>query len=168
MKPQDKTSATRLQAQQLRREVLELRLGGATITVICERLGIGRATAMRHLTKAMAEAQEQMAAPAGELRAIELQRLERMWTPVYTRAIRGDLDHVDRALKISERRAKITGIDAPTKVESSGPGGGPIQHEAKGLDLSILTDREFRIVDAIFTRAERRAAQRGVVTPPAG
>lgn len=167
MKPQDKTSATRLEALQRRREILELRLGGASITAICERMGIGRATAMRHLTKAMAELQDQVEPGAAQLKTMELARLDRMWTPVYTRAVKGDLPYVDRALRIQERRAKITGIDAPTKVESTGADGGPIQHQNTGLDMSILTDREFRIVDAIFTRAHRRLAGRGAVETPA-
>lgn len=32
---------------------------------------------------------------------------------------------IDRRLRVHERRAKLLGLDAATKIESSGPGGGP-------------------------------------------
>lgn len=38
-----------------------------------------------------------------------------------------DRSAVDVALRLLERRAKLNGLDMPVQVETSGPGGGPIQ-----------------------------------------
>jgi len=39
----------------------------------------------------------------------------------------GNAAFLDLALKIAERKAKLLGLDAPTRIETSGPGGGPLQ-----------------------------------------
>jgi hypothetical protein len=48
------------------------------------------------------------------------------------------------------------------RVEASGPGGGPIQHEHHGqVDIKLLTDDELRSLDETYDRALARASQNG-------
>lgn len=43
-----------------------------------------------------------------------------------------------------DRRIKLIGLDAPSKLEHSGPKGGPIQTQEKPPDLNNLSDDEIR------------------------
>jgi hypothetical protein len=130
-KPQDKTSDTRLKAQATRRQVVELRMSGATITQICERLGIGRATAQRHIEKAMADVQADIAGPAEQVKRMHYARLERLLLGAWGNAAKGDNQSIDRIIKILERQAKLLGLDAPTKLAHGGdPDAPPIKTES--------------------------------------
>jgi hypothetical protein len=48
--------------------------------------------------------------------------LKAMWS----KAMKGDVARVDRCLRIMERRAKLLGLDAPSKQEHTGKDGGAI------------------------------------------
>lgn len=125
-----KTSATRLSAQATRRQVIELRMAGATISQICERLGIGRATAHRHIEKAMADVQAEMEGPAIAVKRMQYARLERLLQGAWGNAAKGDYAAIDRIIKILERQAKLLGLDAPTKLAHGGdPDAPPIKTE---------------------------------------
>jgi hypothetical protein len=60
--------------------------------------------------------------PADELRKMELERLDRLLLAVWGQAAKGNQGGIDRALKIMERRAKLLGLDAPTKVQQENVG----------------------------------------------
>lgn len=45
-----------------------------------------------------------------------------MLTKAYPLAAKGDLQAIDRVLKIGERRAKLLGLDAPTRTALQGGG----------------------------------------------
>lgn len=67
----------------------------------------------------------------------------------------GDPRFLDVVLKCVQQRAKLLGLDAPTKMEHSGPDGGPIETAGK-VKLSELTDEQLRAYEA-FTSAVRGA-----------
>lgn len=52
-----------------------------------------------------------------ELRKLEQQRLDRLIFAVWAKALRGDTQAVLSVLRIMERRAKLLGLDAPTKID---------------------------------------------------
>lgn len=55
---------------------------------------------------------------AEQVRAMELERLDRMLTPALRKLVRmADPDAIASTLKIMDRRAKYLGLDAPKKVE---------------------------------------------------
>jgi hypothetical protein len=56
-----------------------------------------------------------------QVRKIELARLDEMLVKVYENAVKGDLLSVDRLLAIHDPRAKMTGINAPEKIQEVGP-----------------------------------------------
>lgn len=126
-----KTSADRLQAAQRRRQCVELRLAGATFDVIAERTGLSKSTVHKHITKALADITAETRGPAESVKAMELARLDRLLVGVWGNAAKGDVLHVDRVLKIMERRAKLLGLDAPTKLAHGGdPDAPPIKTES--------------------------------------
>lgn len=57
-------------------------------------------------------------------------RLDGWLLRIADRIASGDLDALDRALKIEKRRADLLGMDAARRIQLTGPDGGPIQFEA--------------------------------------
>lgn len=96
-----------------------LRRDGATYQEIADRLGFSDRSAARHaVERALAAAVRE---PAAELRELELMRLDRLYL-VASELLDGDdrdvrLKAVDRLVRISERRSRLLGLDAPTKIE---------------------------------------------------
>ncbi len=96
-----------------------LRRDGATYQEIADRLGFADRSAARHaVERALAAAVRE---PAAELRELELMRLDRLYL-VASELLDGDdldvrLKAVDRLVRISERRSRLLGLDAPTKIE---------------------------------------------------
>lgn len=132
-----KTSPRRIATAQRRAQAVKLRLAGMRYDDIATQLGYNsRGAAAQDVQRALAA---EIAEPAEELRAIEVQRLDMLWNTamkVLTRLhvsisngkvvhldgapVRDDgpvLQSIDRLLKIQERRARLLGLDAPKQVE---------------------------------------------------
>ena len=115
----------RVQAHTRHLQALELRKAGVTYQAIADQLGYANA---RGAHKAVASAlKATLREPAEELRTMELERLDAMLLPLWRRVQQGDERAVDRALKIMERRARLLGLDAPSKTEQSGSDGEPLK-----------------------------------------
>lgn len=119
-------------------DACRLRSNGATYQEIADQLGYpDRQAARTAVTRALREI---VAEPAAELRTLELARLDRMWNVAWRiledqhvtvsqgRVVHTDdgqpvadvgpvLAAIDRLLKIQERRARLLGLDAPTRVQ---------------------------------------------------
>jgi len=114
-----------VKAYERQQEALSLRLVGLSYDAIAERLEFAnRSGAFRAVQAALKKTLQE---PADELRTLELERLDSMLLPMMAQAKKGNQGAVDRVLRIMERRAKLLGLDAPTKQEITGAGGGP-QH----------------------------------------
>lgn len=61
-----------------------------------------------------------------ELRQLEGMRLDALQAAVWPAAMAGDVQAVRAVVTISERRARLFGLDAPTRNELSGADGGPL------------------------------------------
>jgi hypothetical protein len=133
-----KTSPRRIATAQRRADALQMRKDGKFFHEIAAELKYCSASAaaqdvQRALLLVVTE-------PAAEVRALELMRLDELWvkaaevlnrqhvTVSNGRIVRTEtgepllddapvLAAIDRLLKIQERRAKLLGLDAPTKVE---------------------------------------------------
>jgi hypothetical protein len=75
------------------------------------------------------------------------------------------LEIMDRIMKCMERRARLLGLDAPTRQQLSGPDGGPVRLEAQvsnddRIDIkAILVDPEaLDLVDRLLEISERSRA----------
>jgi hypothetical protein len=56
--------------------------------------------------------------PADEVRKQELDRIDRLQVAVWNRALKGDDKAINTVLRLMERRARLVGIDAPTKIQA--------------------------------------------------
>jgi hypothetical protein len=113
--PESKTSEKRLSEAARQTQALELRKAGVGFEVIAQRLGYRSASGAYYAVMAALKRTQQE--PADEVRVLALQRLDRLLFAVWQKALSGDLECIDRALKIEARRAKLLGLDAPEKVD---------------------------------------------------
>jgi len=112
-----KTTATERKAQALSR-----RIGGFTFQQIADEMHITRQSAHALVKSALAELNEKIAESATELRRLELERLDTMRRAVWGEVLKGDLQSIDRALKISARLSALAGLDAPVKTDMTSGG----------------------------------------------
>lgn len=82
-------------------QVLTLRRGGASFDVIADRLGLTIDNAKALFNAAIGSHDPEFQ------RALEADRLDRLHMAVWPAAARGELDAVDRVLRISERRERV-------------------------------------------------------------
>jgi hypothetical protein len=121
-----KTTGTTLTAAQRRQAVLDLRIQGDTFSEIGRKLGITKQSAFGHVCRALDELAKGSKDRTAELRALEGERLDALAHVLWPRATHSqnpDLVAVDRMLRIMDRRAKLFGLDMPTKVAPTTPDG---------------------------------------------
>lgn len=116
-----KTSPETAAAKVKAAKALELRMEGKTFAAIAEEAGYNSPQAAfdavrRSLAAITAE-------PAQELVRLELERLDVLWGIQYLNAQAGDVQAMAACMKIMERRAKLLGLDAPTKIAETDPDG---------------------------------------------
>lgn len=118
---ESRLSARRLQAIALAVQALELRKTGETFDAIAARLGYKtRQAAYTAVDRALKRVLQE---PTDEVRKIEAERLDALLLAMWTPAQQGDQGAIDRVLRIMERRARLLGIDAPTKIAPTNPEG---------------------------------------------
>lgn len=163
-----KSSPARVNVALRRAKLLEMRADGEKITVIRDTLGYrSNAAVYQDIGRALAE---YVGEPAAEVRAMEVMRLDELWREaikvmrtehlkvshgkvIYLTDDKGAdypladdapvLQSIDRLLKIQERRAKLLGLDAPTKV---------------AVITDAALDEEYAREQAAIAELERQAA----------
>ena len=110
------TEARRITAAERRAQALDLRLAGYSFEAIGQQLGISKQAAYKHVSTALETLHTQTDNSAEQLRALELERLDALLKGCWTAASAGDPESTRVALKVLERRAKLLGLDAPTKT----------------------------------------------------
>lgn len=128
-----KTSAAKARMLKHQEQALLLRRSGLSFSAIGQRLGLSKSRAHALVQMGLEDAREQVAAHSDQLRTEEVSRLDGMLSKIYAKAARGDLQAIDRVLKISERRARLFGLDAPvrTALQGGGEDAPPIVTEAR-------------------------------------
>jgi len=142
--------------------MLALRRAGMPYDRIGEAIGISKQAAHKAVTKALREITSKSAETAAEIRELELMRLDAMLTGLWPQASRGNLGAIDRALRIAERRAKITGIDAPTKVAPTTTDGDDLAPVSRGI---FVVPPEAESVDAWLESVRKFKASAGNTAP---
>ncbi|WP_073947646.1 hypothetical protein [Streptomyces kebangsaanensis] len=91
--------------------------------------------ACKDVRQALKERTTEVEDKAEELRAVENLRLDRLFFVAYRQAVKdGDLPAIDRALRIMERRARMNGLDKPSKTEIVTPDASSSELTAVALD----------------------------------
>jgi hypothetical protein len=129
---------------------LDLRASGASYSQIGKALSVSKPRAFRIVRAALDDLVQHCEDTAERVRRLELYRLDEIRIALDSK--KGDPRVADTLIRISERVAKLHGLDAPQRIEASGPNGGPIETEEK-MDLSKLTLDELLLLDAIDKKA---------------
>jgi transposase-like protein len=140
MAAKNETSKKRLIAAERQREALDLRRQGYSYSMIAERIGVSAQTCFRYVRDGIDSIIKETKEEAEEIRTLELERLDELLRALWPGATDGEPQAIDKALKIMERRAKMLGLDAPTKVAPTNPDGSA-QYEGGGL-ASLLQAKD--------------------------
>jgi len=135
-----KTGVQTITTAERRKFVLNMRLSGATYPQIADaavkHFGIDNLPggwceryAHKDVKRELDKMRDEMAEATEQIREQELLRLDRMMLALWSQAINGHQGAVDRILRIMKRRADLTGLDAPKKIDHS-------------VDLANLSDEE--------------------------
>jgi len=113
-KPGAGSDVEREELAELRKQAFELRLAGHSQKAIGDMLGRDHSTISRWIQVEI----ENMIVPRVEaLREQESARLDLLLTKLEPKIARGDVNAINAAVRISERRSRLMGLDAPVKVE---------------------------------------------------
>lgn len=140
--PRVKTRGVNVKAAIRATEALELRISGMTLPAIAEKLGMAVSSVHDSIVRAMSKVE----APARELRDLEVERLDALLLAQWKN--RADPMVARTIVRIMERRARLLGLDAPTKIEASGAGGGPIVVAADAETLRRMATEALDATDA--------------------
>jgi hypothetical protein len=117
-KPANRDIAHQIPLADRRRNAVELKIGGATWQQIADRLGYdSRASAYTDVRRALQQSVAELAIPREEYRQLELDRLDEMQNALWSKVLEGDTKAIDTSLRLMDRRAKLLGLDAPTRTE---------------------------------------------------
>jgi hypothetical protein len=147
--PQE-NSKRKVKSHQQMIQALELRAAGASFRQIGEALSVSKPRAFRIVRKALDELVQHCQETAERVRQLELYRMDRIRLSLDPK--KGDPRVADTLIRISERVAKLHGLDAPQRIEASGPGGRPIETE-ESPDYSKLTLDEMLLLRAMERKA---------------
>lgn len=95
---------------------------GLTFAAIGAELGVTWQAAQQAVQRSLEVTKAAIAERAEELRAIEMERLEKITEVLWPRVLEGDLRAIDRVLRTRESFRRLTGLDLSQEADSSGAG----------------------------------------------
>lgn len=119
-------SPAKIASREFEEKAFELRKCGHSYNSIAKQCSVTQAAAYQAVMRVLDRMETDLKEPAKKIRAMELAKLDRAEERISDKVEKGDLFAIDRFLKISERRARLTGIDAPTKLQHSGDEDNPV------------------------------------------
>ena len=108
-------------ATEKQRRALELRRQGTAYSDIAAELGYKGASGAHAAVRTALK--KTLQEPADELRRLENTRLDAMLAALWPGIEKGDPKAIAAGVKISERRAKLNGLDEPAEVDVTSGGG---------------------------------------------
>jgi hypothetical protein len=111
-------------------EVVKLRRGGLTWDLIAERVGYAFPSAA-HAAYQRA-AQRVVAEDIEAIRQVETERLDLAQSAIWGKVLQGDNPSITNLLRIMERRAKLLGLDQPTRIQAE-----VVTYDADSIDARL-------------------------------
>lgn len=112
--PKDSTSLKRFELSAC---VVQLRKAGWSFRQIATALKLPEKKTRQIFLRALAKQGKVWAESSRELFFLELERLEEIHRALYPKAMSGDTRAIEQLIRVSERRARLCGWDAPTKIQ---------------------------------------------------
>lgn len=133
------SSERRVDANERQKQALELRMAGYDYRAIADRLGYsGPSGAHKAIKAALLQTIKE---PADQVRELEVKRLDTMLSGIWVAVRNGNLQAIDRALKIMARRAEMLGLDAPARVNVD------VMVRNAALELGLTDDETARLLE---------------------
>jgi hypothetical protein len=143
-----KSSQSEIERQERRVKVLELRRSGESLRTIATLQAVSPQTVANDLNHALDELKAHIVDGADRLRALELARLDELTRAYWSQAVDShDLKAANLLVRISERRARLLGLDVqPVRpdLDQSGP-----------VVYQVVRDREPLIIDSTAREVEQ-------------
>lgn len=136
------TGARRMTAAERTQKAVALRKAGRTYDQIRRALGISKGAAVKAVQRGLFEMREETSKDAEDLRVMEAARLDEAQAAIWAKVVAGDLAAIDRFTRISQRRAALLGLDAPTRAELTGKDGGSISLSVAGFFAEVVPEPE--------------------------
>jgi hypothetical protein len=115
------TAQRRIEAKERALKALELRKKGVRYEQIAQQLGYSnRGNAHKAVMKELKLLAKECLEEAAQVRDLELQRLDDLFLAAWKAIADGSESAIDRALRVSESRRKLMGLDAAQKVDVNG------------------------------------------------
>lgn len=111
------TRASPVSRARRRTRVLELRAAGLTEEQIAQNVGITQQSVSQIIQRALENMANDSAEKVEQIRAMKLFELDQLKRAIWGEALKGNLKAVREAVKIIQVQAKISGAEAPMKVE---------------------------------------------------
>ncbi len=105
-----------LRAAQVEAKCVELRLAGKTYLEIGVEVGHNASFVMKILRRVYHRLTNEGKQDAIHLRGLEIARLDALQSNLWARAMKGDLQFVDRVLRIIEQRTSLLGLNSPEVI----------------------------------------------------
>lgn len=135
-------------------QAITLRRMGLPLREIADRVGYANASgAAKAIDRVM---RDTLAEGAEALRGIELETLNWMQTQLAPSVSRGDVRSVRTVLQIMVRRAKLLGLDAPTRVHHEGEVDVRRVAEDLARELNLPVDEVLAEAEQIVRQGQRR------------
>jgi hypothetical protein len=122
-------AAKRALAAERATKAFELRKWGASFEEIGKQCGFSTVRAYQVIQEKMKELKDKLAEDVEIVRTGEIERLNALLLNLTPRVRAGDAYSISVAIKVLERKSRLLGLDAPTKAEVTGAGGGPYKIE---------------------------------------
>ena len=137
-----KTGKRKLLAAERQLKALQMRRDGHTLEVIAAAIGYKtRASVHKAIVTAL---RESLREPANELRELELQRLDRLLERLQVGIDDGQTKDILAALRISERRSQLLGLDVKQLQQAQGEIDPMLEFE-NGSGVRVLIENEASI-----------------------
>jgi hypothetical protein len=122
--PNASTNPRMIRAAENRKQAVMMRIGGATYDAIAAHLGMKSRQAVYQLVKnAMRKLAKETTEEVGQLKQIELDRLDAIQAANWGDAMKGDIQKGALILRVMAQRAILLGLNAPVKQELTGKDG---------------------------------------------
>jgi hypothetical protein len=130
---------------QRQEKAIALRVAGGTYRAIAAALGVSSMQAHRDVVRSLKESLRLRDGSADELRALELKRLDALLVACWPRAQQGDCESIRCAVRVSERRSKLLGLDAETSSRLELTGEAVVTTDAADRPLGGLSDTQLLV-----------------------
>lgn len=147
-------------------ESFKLRLAGCTYQQIGERFGVSAMQSWRDCRLVLDQIVKERNESAEQLRALELERLDRVSLSLWPFVSKGSAEHARAMIRVSERRCRLLGLDLGKGelVVVAPPPSNPFAQEVERLELR----RMFELADRLRGQLDALEAQAVYVEAPSG